>query len=774
VSELSDALGERTGAEPTRLPLLRARAVQAAAAFSALSFLAYGFIPQFGGPGYEASLAAGLILPSTAAVCLAFHLSRERVAPLDAFGRGLSVGFGLALLGLAIVLMHGLRVGMCDASWGVELYLLGPLPGALLGGVWGAAVGLAAGRVRPGFLRRAACIWGALLGPLCGIFVSLARFYTSPMVFAFDPFFGYFSGPLYDTVIDAFWTLATYRAGTALTLLALGSAAVFFDERLNFQGFRGRHWLAGVSLAAALGSVTLIGNGAALGHFSTRASIEAALGQQVYGARCDVKYSSGISLRDALLFARDCDAELSADEAYFEIQGPARVTAFLFANEGEKGRLMGASSTYIAKPWRREIYVQASAYPHPVVGHELAHVLAGSFGQGPFRVSGPLGGWIPDPGRIEGVAVAASPNDNDDFTLDEWAKTLLDLSLLPPLQSVFRLGFLGQNTSTAYTVAGAFLHWFHDHYGAAGLRRWYGGEPIELVTGKSFAELETAWRAHLTRVNVAPALLDEARVRFDRPSLFGRHCPRIVDKLNGVANQKLGSGDTAGARRTISELLRLDPHHTGAKFELAACEVKDGNEAAALAAYSALAASPELAKLERAGAREAEADVELRAGHLEASRRAYDAVSEIVADEDRLRTLDVKRSPQNELQRRAIVDLLVGDPILGASFEVAAPRIAAWANAEPGNGLPSYLLGKNLFGRGRFAEAAEYLDQALAKDLTLPRVAREAWRTRLTLACAVGDSTAKTRSLQALRADPGLSPARKASIERLALRCLAR
>lgn len=761
-------------AESTVTPVLRARAVQASAVFTALAFFAFGFIPQFGGPGYESSLAAGLVLPAASALCLAFHVAGRRVAPLQAFGRGLSVGFGLAALGLAIVFGHGLRVGMCDAGWGVQLYLLAPLPGALLAGVWGAAVGLAAARVRPGFRRRTLCILGALSAPLFGIGLSLGRFYTSPMVFAFDPFFGYFAGPLYDTVIDAFWTLATYRTGTLLSLLGLGCAASFFDEQLRFQGFRGRSWLAVVGLSALLSSASLSFYGAALGHFSTRASIEEALGQQVYGARCDVKYSSGISRRDALLFARDCDAELRADEAYFEIQGPARVTAFLFANEGEKGRLMGASSTYIAKPWRREIYVQAAAYPHPVVGHELAHVLAGSFGAGPFRVSGPLGGWIPDPGRIEGVAVAASPNDNDDFTLDEWAKTLLDLQLLPPLGSVFRLGFLGQNSSTAYTVAGAFLHWFHDHFGAAALRRWYAGEPIELVSGKSFAELEAAWRADLAHVSVAPALLDAARVRFDRPSLFGRHCPRIVDKLNGVANQKLGGGDTAGARLAIAELLRLDPHHTGAKFELAACAVKDGNEAAALDAYATLAASPELAKLERAGAREAQADVELRAGRLEDARRSYDAVAAIVADEDRLRTLDVKHSPANELQRRAIVDLLVGDPILGASFEVAAPRIAAWAGSEPENGLPSYLLGKNLFGRGRFVEAAEYLDQALAKRLSLPRVAREAWRTRLTLACAVGDSAAKARALDALRADPGLSPARRAAIERLALRCLAR
>lgn len=739
------------------------------AAVTALLFLATGFIPQFGGPGYESALAGGLILPTASALCLAFETAPFRLTPLEVFGRGLSVGFWLGLLGVLIVLGHGLRVGICDAGWGLELYALGPWPGAMLGGVWGGAVGLAASRMRTGWRRRAVCILGALSGPLCGIGVSLGRFYTSPMVFAFDPFFGYFAGPLYDTVIDAFWTLATYRAGTLLTLLGLGSLAAHLDADLRF---RRRGWLSGVALAGLAGSALFTAQGTALGHFSTRASIETALGQSLSGARCDVKYSSAISRRDAQLFARDCDAELRADEAYFEIAGPARVTAFLFANDVEKGRLMGASTTYIAKPWRHEIYVQAASYPHPVLGHELAHVVAGSFGAGPFRVSGPLGGWIPDPGRIEGVATAASPNDNDDFTLDEWSKTLLELKLLPPLESVFRLGFLGQNSSTAYTVAGAFVSWFKGEYGAAALRRWFGGEPIEQVSGTSFAELERAWRNHIEGVVVAPELLNAARVRFDRPALFGRHCPRIVDRLNGVANQKLGSADTAGARAALAELLRLDPHHTAAKFELAACSVKDGDETTALKAYAALAASPELAKLEQAGAREAQGDVELRAGRLEEARAHYAAVAEIVADEDRLRTLDVKRSPSNELQRRAVVDLLVGDPIQGAAFEVAAPGLAEWSLTEPENGLPSYLLGKNLFGRGRYVEAARYLDESLAKQIALPRVVREAWRTRLTLACAVRDRAALERSLGALRGDMMLSPARRLSVERLAQRCL--
>ena len=71
------------------------------------------------------------------------------------------------------------------------------------------------------------------------------------------------------------------------------------------------------------------------------------------------------------------------------------MTAFFFRDAADKKRLMGAGDTYIAKPWRREVYLQVAAYPHPVLGHELAHVIAGAFGQGPFHVAGPLGGLWP-------------------------------------------------------------------------------------------------------------------------------------------------------------------------------------------------------------------------------------------------------------------------------------------------------------------------------------------------------------------------------------------
>ena len=129
------------------------------------------------------------------------------------------------------------------------------------------------------------------------------------------------------------------------------------------------------------------------------------------------------------------------------------------------------------------------------------------------------------------------------------------------------------------------------------------------------------------------------------------------------------------------------------------------------------------------------------------------------------------RAAITELERSAIVALLIGDPTLGSSWDVAAPKLAEWAQVDPEQGTAEYLLGKNLYGRGRFREAAACLDRALAKRLELPRIYREALRTRLVVACALNDQAAGNRTLEQLLAAAGLSPWRRAGISRFAERC---
>jgi hypothetical protein len=750
---------------------------------------AVGFLPQFGGPGYESALAGGLILPSVAAIATALLVAtrslttdNRQLTPLSALGRGVAYGTVLALTGAAIATLHGLRAGFCDAPLGYELWATGPGPGAVMGGAWGAAAGLIALRFRR---RRLAAVLLALLGPLGGVAIGLWRFYTSPMVFGFDPFVGYFAGPLYDTVVDPGSRLLSYRFGSLSTLLGVSVLAhhLELDQRARLVLVsRGRPGLVAAGALALGVSLAITLSGPRLGHYHTTRSIEEGLGRTLTVQRCQVVYSAVIPKPDAERVGRECAGHLPELEHYFAVQAPGHVKVFLFASDAEKGAYMGATHTYIAKPWRDEIYIQAAGFPHPTLGHELAHVVAGRLARGPFRVAGPLGGWIPDPGRIEGYAVAASPGEDDDFTLLEWSRAMLDMQLLPDLRSVFRLGFLAKSHSTAYTVAGAFVSWLHDHYGRESLFGWYHGGTLESATGKSLATLEREFRADLAKLTLRPELSAMAKARFDRPSIFGRVCPRRIDRDLGLADARLGAGDTRGAREAFQTLLRLEPANTRARFGLVQCDVRDGELARAVERYQALANDPRLSVLERASVLEARGDVLVMAGRGEDAVKTYAEVRKLDADEDRQRTLEVKVHTALAPPTSGVRALLIGDPKTGPSWDEAAPLLGAEAAA--GDPLAQYLVGRNLWLHNRPGAALRYLDAALdgspkperAPEYSWPpsiSIVREALRLRIVITCAdpTRDRRQATDDVRQLAEDPGMPAAKKEAVLRFAQRC---
>jgi tetratricopeptide (TPR) repeat protein len=766
---MSESAGQETATEG--LPgLLRSRTERIGVGVAAGLLTVLGFLPQLGGPGYDAALVAGVVLPAACAITTALVVARSTSEPALALARGLHLGLVATAVAIALSFLHGLRVGLCDPSEGLLLLLLGPGFGALMGGATGAFVGLAARRI---VKRRTLFAVGLALGaPLGGIVVSLVRFYTSPMVFAFDPFFGYFSGPIYDTVIASLWPLVTYRVGTLGTLGALCAFALLV--RRDSQGgvvilAKERPNVAILGLFSATLSLLITAYGTELGHFSTPSSIQRALGRSTAVGRCDLIYSSALLESDVRRLGRECDAHLGQIERFFEIAGPERVRVYVFANDGEKGRLMGAARTYIAKPWRSEVYVQAAGFPHPVLGHELAHVVSRSFGSGPFRVAGLLGGWLPDPGRIEGVATAASPDENDALTLEEWAAAMKELRLLPELASLFRLSFFGHNAAQAYTAAGAFVRFLRAEFGAEAVRRWYQGEPLSVVTHSDLPSLERRWHAALAQVPLSGAVLANAKARFERPAFFARHCPRVIDRQAGEANGRLGAGDLKGALAGFRQVLALDPHDSGARLGISACTAKSGNWSAAAKSYAELARATDAAPWAKLAALEARADLLLRAGQLDAARDQYAELEQRLVDSDRLRTLDVKRLADTGIARDAIITLLIGDE-LGPSWDVAAAKLGEWSVLEPSSGLADYLLAKNLYNRGRFKDAALYLNRAISRQLPEPRVLDEALRLRAVLGCALLDRDAAHWAFERLRERP-LPAARREANERFAERC---
>ena len=732
---------------------------------------AIGFVPLFDGPGYEIALASGLVVPFAVAIAAALDLSAGAPRrPTDALARGLAIGCFFAVAAWLTTIVHGLRVGFCDAAGGTLHFALGPLAGALLGGAWGAAAAeVARGRKR----RRLAAVLLAIAAPIASIAISIGRFVTSPMIFAYDPFVGYFSGSIYDTVIDASG-LVTYRAGSLATLIAAAAIAAHArrDDEGRLRFARPETPLVAIAAAIALvASVAANAWGRRLGHWQTSSSIAEALGARVAGKRCDVIYPSGTRRADMELFAADCDAHVAATERWFGAEGPPRITAFVFESAAQKGALMGAADTYIAKPWRREVYVQASAYPHRVLGHELVHVIAGSFARGPFRVAGSLGAMLPNPGIIEGVAVAAEP-PHGDLSPRAWAKSMKDLKILPSLDRLFALGFLAHNAGVGYTVSGAFVGWVHDRFGGAAVRAWYGGRPLDQVTGMSWPDMERAWHQDLDTIALPQAARGQAKARFDRPAIFGRRCPHVVDACKVRGDRARGSGDHAAAIVAFEDVLLLDPHDDGTRVAIAMERVRSGDLEGGTRALSQIAESKDAARHVRDRVKEQLADLALAAGRADEAARAYRDRATQVVDEDHLRTLDVKiEACSDDKLSPAVVALLIGKPDRGPDRSMAMELLGGLAASAPGEGLPLYLLGRQHVNAGHYDDGAARLDRALAANIRSPRVRMEAERLRMVAACALGDRAGAGRFYALYAAHPELPAERRGAARALVERC---
>lgn len=711
---------------------------------------AIGFVPLFGGPGYEHALASGLVVPGAAAVSTAWALvastPSERASPLDNVLGGARRGLALASLALLTALLHAARVGICEL-WGALLYfVLTAGVGSVVGGVWGAVAGelaLALGR-----RTRLLAVVLAVLGPVACVVTSVVRFLTSPMIFAFDPFVGYFSGTLYDTVIDAGEALLTYRLASLATVGAavfLASVLVRRDRRLGLA-LAEPHARARLGAGLVLGAASLasVAFGTELGHWSTVASITKALGREKHGARCDVVYPSTTREQDAELLVKDCDEELRAVERALGVAGPPRVRAFFFRDEKEKKRLMGAAHVYIAKPWREEVYLQLGGYPHPVLGHELAHVVAGRFGRGPFRIAGEAGGWLPNPGLIEGIAVFAAPHD-DDLTDAQWARAMKQIGILPPMHRVFSLGFLSDSSSKSYTLAGAFLDWVARTHGVDKVRAWYGGAELTALVGKDWAAIEKDYLAYLDTVPLPAEAESFARAKFGRPGIFGRKCPHVVDALRQEADECRDSQRYEEALARYREALAKDPLDHASRQGLANVERRHGDRARGRALLLEIAEAKGTPRTFRDRAEEALADADFVDGaHAEAAAR-YERLASASLDEDQARTFEVKAlGARDPAARGAVQSLLLGDAKHAVDPFASGLELGRWKEA---GALGQYLVGRNLVQRGFHDAGAAALDLALGDPggFPTPRIGREALKQRAVVACAKGDVAALER-----------------------------
>jgi tetratricopeptide (TPR) repeat protein len=663
-------------------------------------------LPLFDLLGYEFSFALALIV-SIAGLDLGVAGARQAPGVFASWAR-VTVRTWLLLLGpLALSLSNALRVRNCNLAGGLLWYAL--LPG--VSAPVACAVGVASARITR-HARLAA--YGIFVGSLVW---ALWRFVAAPPVNAFHPFGGYFPGTLYDeevAVPRALWWARLYHLSAAAAIL---SVAAYFCRR---------RWWLWLTLIPTLALGVL---GGRLGFSRSARDIARALGGERRTAHFVLHYSpTGPFAKELDLQAADFELRWVELSRLFQIEPSQPVHAFLFDSAAHKQSLMGAARTSVAKPWRKEIYLQYEPWPHSVVMHELAHVFAGAFGDRLLHVS--RRGAALNLGLIEGVAVAASWHGSSSLTPHEQAHVMRQAHIAPPLERVMGLGFLGFNGAAAYAEAGSFCRWLLEARGAAPLERVYreGGSEASFraAYGVSRAQLFQEWGRFVDALEVPDRAHQLAEERLAQPSVFHKVCAHELALRRDEAAHAGTLGDHAREVQILKNVCADDPDDPDNLAEVMDAERSARLDGDARATAEKLLAHPKATPQLRARALALDGDLALAKHDLPSARAAYAAAEALPLDEGAARLVTVKRltaqmaAPPEELTRFVLDGGRDAAAALAATEELA--------RRFPEDGLYQYLLGRQLEARAQWSRAAETLERSRALGLPDARFVREADR----------------------------------------------
>lgn len=431
-------------------------------------------------------------------------------------GRGLASGMGrLAVLVVASVLAavmpvavaSGMSGAVCEPAYGLLFILLGPI----CSGWMGATIGLVARLL----IRRP--LWAsvaAVVAVAASLLVPLAEFYWTPAVRFYGTFFGLYHGAVYDEAVFVelpyLWLRLWNLCGAAALLLLL----------------TGRNWRRWVGAALAVCWVVLLISAGHLGFVSGRAPLEKALTETTTTPGFII-HSSARERTVALVPHLAEDLAFRADQIAEAFSLPERsdpIHVYLYDSAAQKGKLMGAGRTSIAKPWLGELHIHTHQVGDSLIAHELTHVMLATHADSLLGVPAT---WavIPRPGIIEGAAVAVERGGHL-LTVHQWTRAMRDVEKMPDMEAILEgLGFWRQSGSLAYTACGSFVRFLLDTYGPGSFVKLYGGATFQEAYGQPTADLLTQWNVYLDSVNVTEGDLELARFVFSRKAVFDRRCP---------------------------------------------------------------------------------------------------------------------------------------------------------------------------------------------------------------------------------------------------------
>ena len=673
------------------------------------------FLPLTDHLGYElaalVALAAGLFGAAPGVAAARAERSRHDGDAARALLWGLC-GAVLALaVPVAVILLNGLRRPPCDPLAGLVLYLALPIPSAILAG----ALGVACGFIAP---RRAGWVVGGVF--VATLLIALWPVARGPQVFAFHHLGGMFPGPIYDEAIHPTRALWVFRTATLLYAGACAGIALLAAPR--------RRPIAGAVLLIVCGgpAVALSLDAERFHWQASDALLDNALGATLTTPHLVLHFPREKSQDERRLLAKDAEVSWRAvrEFAALPVDG-APVHVFLYRSAEEKRLLIGAAETSFTKPWLRQIHTNDGPVPVRVLRHELAHAAFADLAHGPFGVPG---GLLPRMALVEGAAVAADWPPGE-FTVHEEARALRDLRIFPDLEKLFAPArFYTEPGARAYVGAGSVIRFLWQSQGAAAFRDVYARGTLDVKA------LAHAYFAFLGTVPSSERAIALAQQRYAAPGIVHRPCPHEVAELQ----RKVRSAPTpAVAEELWSRCVQLEPDDPEHLVQLRRAQLRAGDLRGAEETERRALAHPKLSQPLRATLLTESGDASWRAGDGAAARERFERARALAEPEPQERALAARLWALPDRRRWPALRRLLADGDTGPETVLALRELAA---IEPREGLPPYLLAKQMQNRANWQECAMFARQALARTLPSALFRQEALRMLGIASWHLGDS----------------------------------
>ncbi|MGM0597560.1 MAG: tetratricopeptide repeat protein, partial [Myxococcota bacterium] len=275
-----------------------------------------------------------------------------------------------------------------------------------------------------------------------------------------------------------------------------------------------------------------------------------------------IYHSSRIKPKNVKFIALQAEFYRQELNRFFQHSYPGKVKIFLFDSIQQKRRLFGAHSVEVAKPWLSEIYITSRGLIHSSLKHELAHLWASMYGDDYFGISfvDAFGVFaLPNPGMIEGIAVAASFY-SDGMSFHQKAKILHNLKIAVPIRKIFSPEFFASSSARAYTQAGSFLRYLYEQRGPEKLFELFAnGGVFAEVYETSPEKLEKDYLNFLKTIKVDEEIMAVMKAVFSHPPVHKSRCVHQVAREVQKARLAFGEKKFGKAIKLFQKAIDYDP-----------------------------------------------------------------------------------------------------------------------------------------------------------------------------------------------------------------------